>query len=95
MPYDKTKDPYASHQPTPLGLGKRGVPITPDNSTDLVEYAFCMVVAAGNVVYIPALNADSAEDVTVTDAGVGMVLPHLVRRVKATGTTATLVPILD
>ncbi len=94
MPYDKTKDPATGN---PYSAGRRkaarhpkGVTIVPSDTVDLASYAAgLVVVAAGNVKYIPSQNAD-ADTITVTGATVGMIIPHQVRRVFATGTTATL-----
>jgi len=94
MPYDPARDPFRQFADAPYRYGQRGTPIVPSDATDIEEYCYCMVVATGDIVYIPAENEDTGEDVTVTSAPVGMVLPHLVRRVKATGTTATLVRML-
>lgn len=95
MSYDAAKDPYATNEVMPLGFSKKGRVVTPDDSTDIDPYPRAIqVVATGNLVYIPALNADDAP-ITVTSAPVGYSPPHQVRRVKATGTTATIVTVDD
>jgi hypothetical protein len=72
-------------------FGRKGRVVTPSDTVDLDPIAKAIqVVSAGNLVYIPAGNSD-ANPITVTDAPVGYIPIHIVRRVKATGTTATVV----
>ncbi|SFZ86012.1 hypothetical protein SAMN02983003_3184 [Devosia enhydra] len=93
MPYDASKDPFALAAPALLGFGKSGRVVTPHNTNDLNPYAKAIqVVAAGNLVYLPVGNADG-DNITVTSAPVGYMPPHRVRRVLATGTTATVVTV--
>jgi len=95
MPYDAAKDPYATSRAMPMGFSKKGRVVTPSDGTDIEPYPRgIQVVAAGNLVYIPAGNAD-ADAITVTGAPVGYTPPHQVRRVKAAGTTATVVTVDD
>ena len=97
MAYDPTKDPNSGNN---YSAGKRrtrlatkGKAITPSDTVDLTAYAAGIVVtAAGNVKYLPSGNAD-ADTITITAAPVGYVPPHQVRRVFATGTTASLASI--
>jgi hypothetical protein len=94
MAYDKTKDPSTGN---PYASGRRkaarapkSIAVVPSDTVDLAVYAPGLVVtAAGNVKYIPSQNAD-ADTITITAAPVGFILPHQVRRVFATGTTASL-----
>ena len=73
-----------------MAFGKKGSMVVPSDANDLDPIAKgIQVVAAGNLVYVPAGN-DPANAITVTDAPVGFVPIHQVRRVKATGTTATV-----
>lgn len=74
--------------------------ITPHDTNPLVNNqgnALAMHVVvfdAGNIVVIPAGNADADTDtytVSATAADAGFALPVLVRRVLATGTTATVI----
>ena len=94
MPYDKTKDPstgnvYAASR-RKASRHPVGAVVTPSDTVDLATYAAgVVVVTAGNVRYLPSQNLD-ANPITITAATVGLVLPHQVRRVFATGTTATL-----
>lgn len=88
MPYDVTKDkgrtPDVASQPA-----TKAVAVTPSDSTDLTTYAKAIYVGgAGNIAVIMKYNS---ADTGVTFNGVtaGTVLPIQVRRVLATGTTAT------
>lgn len=95
MPYDPSKDPYATSRAMPLGFARKGRVVAPSNDNDIDPYPRAIqVVAAGNLVYIPSGNGDS-DAITVTAAPVGYTPPHQVRRVKATGTTATVVTVDD
>jgi hypothetical protein len=90
MSYDKTKDPFG---PSPLDQGSQGLctlsqAITPNDTIDLAPYVRIVGVVAGNVAILPARNADN--DSFVVPIAVGQVLPWLVRRVLATGTSATV-----
>lgn len=97
MAYDKTKDPNAGNN---YSAGRRrgsraskGKAITPSDTVDLTSYASGVVVtAAGNVKFLPSGN-DDADTITVTAAPVGFVPPFQVRRVFATGTTASVASI--
>lgn len=95
MPYDRTKDPNDTDRAMPLGFAKKGRVVTPSDTVDLDPYARAiMVVAQGDLVYLPSMN-DDGDTITVTDAPVGFVPPHQVRRVLATGTDATVVTVDD
>lgn len=74
--------------------------VTPNDSTDLTNHQgqsvaqHIIVSDAGNIVVIPAGNADANTDtytVSATAADGGFTIPVLVRRVLATGTTATAI----
>jgi hypothetical protein len=95
MPYDAAKDPNSTDRAMPHGFSKKGRVVEPSNTVDLDPYARAIVVvAAGNLVYLPSKN-DDEDTITVTDAPVGYTPPHQVRRVLATGTTATVVTVDD
>ena len=90
MPYDRTKDPLTTFQGTEGNFGSAGSPITPSDTVDLALYAKAIVVtAAGNLVILPVQNNDGT---TITFTGVqpGFVPPYRIRRVFATGTTASV-----
>ncbi len=68
--------------------------IVPSDSADLPIYAKSIVVlAAGDVKIIPVEN-DDASPLQFTGLSAGSVVPFQVRRVLATGTTATVASIL-
>lgn len=87
---DKTKNPWGNvPDDNPTSFGNTGSVISPSDTVDLGSYAKSVVVtAAGNIVVIPAGNLDAAP-ITFTAAPVGFVIPYRVRRVNATGTTAS------
>lgn len=97
MVYDPSKDPNrtASNRRADARLERglrfaKGKAITPDDDDDLEAYAAGVVVtAAGNLKVLPSQNAD-ADAVTFTAAPVGFIPPFQVRRVFATGTTASV-----
>ncbi len=80
-------DPWASYQPSPLSAGDDGAAIAPSDTTDLVTA-------------VSAIWVGGAGDLTVvTTKGVTLLFKNVpvgpfsllkVARVKATGTTATL-----
>lgn len=94
MPYDATKDPATGN---PYSAGRRksarhpaGKLVVGSDTVDMTTYAAGLVViTAGNIKYIPSKNAD-ADTITITAAPVGLVIPHQVRRVFATGTTGAV-----
>jgi hypothetical protein len=97
MPYDALKEPHSvrSNAPTGATFGGSGAPITPHNTNDLATIAKAIVVtAAGNLVILPAKN-DDATTITFTGVPVGFIPPFRVRRVLATGTTASVATIGD
>lgn len=95
MPYDPSKDPNAGKANSGASFGRKGAPITPNDNTDLAEYAKAIVVTAfGNLVILPVDNADGTT-INFTGAPVGFVPPFQVRRVLATGTTASVASILS
>lgn len=95
--YDATKDPLAtsSNQAAILKRERanlaypKSAAITPSDTVDLTSYARVVVIAAGNAKVLPTQN-DDAVGITFTGLTVGTVLPFNVRRVFATGTTASL-----
>ncbi|MBZ9794322.1 hypothetical protein [Mesorhizobium sp. ES1-4] len=91
MPYDAAKDPYATvHPDTLLANGAKAVVVDPSDTVDLAAYARAIVLLTdGDVSYLPPNNADG-DTVDFTGLPAGWVSPHRVRRVMATGTTATV-----
>jgi hypothetical protein len=90
MAYDKTKDPFGDYPAGLKGFGGVALPVAPSDANDLATYAKSLVVTTtGNLVVLPAMN-DDAVTVTFNDCPVGMTVPFRVRRVLATGTTASV-----
>ncbi|PJN96679.1 hypothetical protein CNY89_01090 [Amaricoccus sp. HAR-UPW-R2A-40] len=79
----------SSFQPGANSFGRHGVAITPSDAADIPGGAVKAVVttSAGDLSIIPA---DSATAIAFTGVGVGFIPPYVVRRVTATGTTATV-----
>ena len=88
MPYDRTKDPLDNLSGGAAGPGRRAAAVTPSDANDLPTYARALYVGvAGDLAVIPVGNADGAP-VTFKAHPVGYV-PVAIRRVLATGTSAT------
>jgi hypothetical protein len=95
MPYTSSKDPGAQNGGGLMVFGRKGRVISPSNTVDLDPYAKAIVVtAAGNLVIIPVGNED-ADTITFTAAPLGFSPPYRVRRVLATGTTASCATVDD
>lgn len=92
--YDASKDPLYNSVPISGGVPRRVTPVTPSDTTDLTKYGQLLVTAAGNLAVVPVLNDDGTGIITLTGLSVGYVVPFQVRRVRATGTTAS-VAVLD
>ena len=93
--YDVTKDPY--RYGGELQVNKSSVAVTPSDTVDFLSYPRNVtVLTAGNVVCLPLKNTDNAGGlVTLTALPAAYTLPFRVRRVNATGTTATLAASYD
>ena len=91
MPYDPLKDPYAAIPDNAvLTNGSKGRVVETSNTVDLDPYVKAIVLlTAGDVSYLPAENEDGAP-LAFEGLPAGWVSPHRVRRVLATGTTATV-----
>lgn len=87
---DKAKNPWSNvTDDNPVSFGNTGSVVSPSDTIDFLSYAKAVVItAAGNIVVVPAGNLD-ANPITFTAAPVGFVIPYRVRRVNATGTTAS------
>lgn len=87
MAYDKNRDKSWAEAGATVPA-KRAVVIAPHDANDLLEYPKALRINVGGTLkIIPSKNAD-ADAVTITVAA-GEILPIQVRRVFATGTTAT------
>lgn len=88
MPYNKAFDQNLFTSTDVESQGRGGFAVTPNDSTDLAMYAKALYIGGiGTVVVIPVGNADN-QPVTFTNHPVGY-MPMQIRRVLATGTTAT------
>jgi hypothetical protein len=91
--YNKDLDPGASANSLDVEIfGSKSRNIVTSDTVDLTPgYAKAIVVtAAGNLSILPVGNTDNAAGYVVfTAAPVGFIPPYRVRRVNATGTTAT------
>ena len=90
--YDSKKDQSITHARTNFNFGRVSRAITPSDSTDLTMYAKIVLITAGDIKILPVQN-DDALTVTFVGCPVGFIPPFDVRRVLATGTTATCVAI--
>ncbi len=74
--------------------GRKLVTVTADNSNDLADVARELIVlTAGTLVIIPADNAD-IDTLTFGSLAAGTRIPVQTRRVKATGTSATVAAVV-
>ncbi|PAP97821.1 spike base protein, RCAP_Rcc01079 family [Mesorhizobium mediterraneum] len=82
-------DPYEDNQPGPESLGRSARLVVPSDDNDLPVVAKSVVcTTAGNISVVPIGNADYTP-VPFVDVPAGYLVPFQVRRVMATGTTAT------
>lgn len=93
MPFDAKNDPRAGLSGAD-SFGRKGAVVTPSDTVDISPtYAKTIVVlTAGNVSVLPVEN-DDASPIPFTDLSAGQLIPFQVRRVFATGTTATVAAI--
>lgn len=88
-------DPYTDNQPGPESLGRSGRLVVPSDSEDLPVVAKALVLTdGGNISVIPVANALDTP-VPFIDVPTGYIIPFQVRRVMATGTTATAYTLED
>lgn len=88
MAYNADKDRFKFHA-NESTLGAVGRVVAASDTADLDPYAKAIVVTAGgNLVIIPVQNDDAAT-ITFTAVPAGFITPYRVRRVLATGTTAS------
>jgi hypothetical protein len=95
--YDPSKDSQRYIGISRDTVGCNAVAITPSDTVDLDPYPKGIVVtAAGDLVVLPLLAPDDgAHLITFTGAPTGYWPPFAVRRVMATGTTASVATIQD
>lgn len=86
MPYNRNEDTQSPRRGF-QACGSSSRQITPTNNTNLNPYARIVLGSPGTVVYTPVQNDDGV-NVTMGPLPAGYILPHEVRQVQATGTTA-------
>ena len=79
------RDPLATRAASTSGPATDIVPVIPDDTTDLNEVAMALFIETGGTLRIVTRRGET-RDVEVDDQ---LLLPVAVRRVMATGTTAT------
>ncbi len=95
LTYDPAQDPYAQRSTEVDSQARAAVAVTPSNTVDLSPYAKALYIGvAGDVTVLPVNATDDANTVTFANHPVGY-MPVQVRRVLATGTTATGIVALD
>jgi hypothetical protein len=62
--------------------------ITPDDGADLADFGLVYVGTGGNLVVVAAGDPDGT-NITLSNVPSGTLLPILIKRVRATSTTAT------
>jgi hypothetical protein len=87
---------YDEYPAGPQTFGRRALAVTPNDGTDLPMGAVKGVVCltGGDLSVVPLGNADDAP-VNFVDVPAGFVPPFIVRRVRSTGTTATVATVED
>jgi hypothetical protein len=91
--YNQLNDPLFRGNES--SVSRTSVPIVTSDAVDLASYPKSVTaLTAGTIVALPLKNADGAF-VTFGAVLAGYVLPFRVRRINATGTSATLVANYD
>lgn len=95
--YNQANDPYAGFNSGADARGASGAAVVTSDTVDFAGYPKGIVVTvAGNLVVLPLKALDDGSHlITFTAAPCGFVVPFRVRRVMATGTTASLAAITD
>ena len=88
MPAIPERDGLLNHGRDASGPARRAAAVTPSDAVDLTTYAKALYVGAAGNVRVLTVGGEDADAVTFANHPVGW-LPVQVRRVLATGTTAT------
>lgn len=88
MPAIPERDGLLNHGRDAGGPARRGAAVTPSDAADLTTYAKALYVGEAGNVRVLTVGAEDGDAVTFANHPVGW-LPVQVRRVLATGTTAT------
>lgn len=78
-------NPFSDHARSVQGPATDAIPVTPDDGADLAHVAIALYVETGGAVVIDTV-AGETRTIIVADFSI---LPMGVRRVRATGTTAS------
>lgn len=79
------RDPLATRSASTSGPATDIIPVTPNDTADLSEVAMALFIETGGTLRIVTRRGET-RDIEVDDQ---LLLPVAVRRVMATGTTAT------
>lgn len=95
MPFDRLKVPGNAEYSDLSTFAPVATPITPSDSTDALDgsgqyFKYIVACDSGDVAVLGYANADDDDPVVLSLSG-GQVVPGRVRRVMATGTTATVI----
>ena len=88
MPAIPERDGLLNHGRDASGPARRAVAVTPSDTVDLTTYAKALYIGVAGNVRVLTVGAEDTDAVTFANHPVGW-LPVQVRRVLATGTTAT------
>ncbi|WBT07098.1 hypothetical protein PFY01_05240 [Brevundimonas vesicularis] len=88
MPAIPERDGLLNHGRDAGGPARRAAAVTPSDAADLTTYAKALYVGAAGNVRVLTVGGEDIDAVTFANHPVGW-LPVQVRRVLATGTTAT------
>ena len=88
MPAIPERDGLLNHGRDAGGPARRAAAVTPSDTVDLTAYAKALYVGGAGNVRVLTVGAEDGDVVTFANHPVGW-LPMQVRRVLATGTTAT------
>ena len=88
MPAIPERDGLLNHGRDAGGPARRAAAVTPSDTVDLTAYAKALYVGAAGNVRVLTVGGEDADATTFANHPVGW-LPVQVRRVLATGTTAT------
>lgn len=78
-------NPFQSRTPALSGPATDALPVTPDDGVDLANVAIALYVETGGALVVDTVTGET-RTLTIADFSI---LPLGVRRVRATGTTAT------
>lgn len=95
MAFNQTLVPFFTKDSTTATFASKCYPVTPSDTVDVLDpvtglyFKYLVAKSAGDVAVLGYQNLDADPAVVIT-VSAGQVVPGRIRRVKATGTTATL-----